>query len=135
MKYYTTGCADWRWSYHYNYPPLFCDILEYVPYFDTEFVANRSANPVTELVQLCYVLPKQSLKFLPEHLCNKLLKEHSEWYDTDCDYVWAYCRYFWEAHVNLPHIDINELEKFVSTFHKRSTNVAQTCWQSLYIFI
>jgi len=117
MKYYTTGCADWRWSYHYNYPPLFCDLLQYIPYFDTEFVINKPANPVTELVQLCYVLPKQSLTFLPEKLYNKLLKEHSDWYNTDCDYVWAYCRYFWEAHVNLPHIDIHELENFVSTFH------------------
>jgi 5'-3' exonuclease len=102
MKYYTSGCADWRWSYHYNYPPLFCDLLQYIPYFDTEFVINKPANPVSELVQLCYVLPKQSLKFLPESLYNKLLKEHSDWYNTDCDYVWAYCRYFWEAHVNLP---------------------------------
>jgi 5'-3' exonuclease len=115
MKYYTTGCADWRWSYHYNYPPLFCDLLQYIPYFDSEFVVNKPAKPVTELVQLCYVLPKQSLKFLPEGLYNKLLKEHSEWYNTDCDYVWAYCRYFWEAHVNLPHIDIDELEKFVKS--------------------
>jgi 5'-3' exonuclease len=116
MKYYTSGCADWRWSYQYNYPPLFCDLLQYIPYFDTEFVVKKPANPVTDLVQLCYVLPRQSLKFLPEPLCNKLLKEHSDWYDTDCDYVWAYSRYFWEAHVNLPHIDIDELEKFVSTF-------------------
>lgn len=113
MKYYTTGCADWRWSYHYNYPPLFCDLLQYIPFFDTEFIEQNVANPVTELVQLCYVLPKQSLTFLPEKLYNKLLKEHSEWYNTDCDYVWAYCRYFWEAHVNLPHIDIDELEEFV----------------------
>ena len=113
MTYYTSGCPDWRWSYNHNYPPLFCDLLQYVPYFDAEFVEKKPTNPVSELVQLCYVLPKQSLKFLPDKLYNKLLKVHSEWYNTDCDYVWAYCRYFWEAHVNLPHIDINELEIFV----------------------
>ena len=113
MKYYTSGCADWKWSYNYNYPPLLCDLIQYIPFFDTEFIEKKPANPVTPLVQLCYVLPKQSLKFLPEKLCNQLLKEHGEWYNTDCDYVWAYCRYFWEAHVNLPHIDMVELEKFV----------------------
>jgi len=116
MKYYTSGCADWRWSYKYNYPPLFCDLIQYVPFFDTEFVVKKEPNPVTDLVQLCYVLPRQSLKFLPEPLCNKLLKEHGTWYNSDCDYVWAYCRYFWEAHVNLPHIPIDELEKFVENY-------------------
>ena len=113
MKYYTTGCPDWRWCYNHNYPPLFCDLMHYIPYFDTEFVENRKPQPVTDLVQLCYVLPKQSLPLLPEKLYGNLMKTHSEWYDTECSFVWAYCRYFWESHVNLPHIDINELEKFV----------------------
>lgn len=113
MKYYTSGCPDWRWCYKYNYPPLLCDLIQFIPYFNTEFIIKKPPNPVNELVQLCYVLPKQSLKFLPEKLYKKLLKEHDEWYNNDCDYVWAYCRYFWESHVNLPHIDINELELFV----------------------
>jgi 5'-3' exonuclease len=113
MKYYTTGCPDWRWFYNHNYPPLLCDLIHYIPYFDTEFVENKPENPVTELVQLCYVLPKQSLQFLPDKLYQNLLKYHNDWYRNDCTFVWAYCRYFWESHVNLPHIDINELEKFV----------------------
>lgn len=113
MKYYTTGCPDWRWCYNHNYPPLFCDLMHYIPYFDTEFVENRKPQPVTDLVQLCYVLPKKSLPLLPEKLYGNLMKTHSEWYDSECSFVWAYCRYFWESHVNLPHIDINELEKFV----------------------
>jgi 5'-3' exoribonuclease 2 len=113
MKYYTSGCPDWKWKYNYNYPPLLCDLILYIPYFDTSFVGSCQPNPVNELVQLCYVLPKQSLQFLPEKLYHNLLKNHSDWYNTDCDFVWAYCRYFWEAHVNLPHIDIYELENFV----------------------
>ena len=114
MKYYTQGCPDWRWCYNYNYPPLFCDLINFVPFFDTEFIESKSANPVTELVQLCYVLPKQSLHFLPQKLYNNLLENHNEWYNTNCEFVWAYCRYFWESHVKLPHIDINELESFVA---------------------
>jgi 5'-3' exonuclease len=114
MKYYTTGCSDWRWCYNYDYPPLLSDLMHYIPYFDTEFIEQKPHLPVSELVQLCYVLPKQSLHLLPENLYKQLLKEHSNWYDSDCSFVWSYCRYFWEAHVQLPHIDINELEKFIT---------------------
>lgn len=113
MKYYTLGCPDWRWCYNYNYPPLLCDLIHYIPYFDTEFIEYKKPAPVTELVQLCYVLPKQNLHFLPENIYNNILKKHSDWYKSDCKFIWAYCRYFWESHVELPKIDINELEKFI----------------------
>ena len=113
MKYYTTGCPDWRWCYNYHYPPLFQDLIHYVPYFDTEFVENKAPSPVSELVQLCYVLPKQSLHLLPEKIYDSLIEKHNDWYKSNCDFIWAYCRYFWEAHVDLPYIDINELEDFI----------------------
>jgi len=119
MKYYTSGCVDWRWSYNYNYPPLFSDLIHYVPYFDTEFIVTKTPQPVTPLVQLCYVLPKESLLLLPSDLYNKLIQKYGHWYDNDCEFVWAYCKYFWEAHVMLPHIDINELEEFVIKEYKK----------------
>ena len=113
MKYYTTGCPDWRYKYNYHYPPLLTDLIHYVPYFDIEFIDNKTAKPVAELVQLCYVLPKQSLHLLPSKLHNTLLANKSHWYQSNCDFLWAYCRYFWESHVLLPEIDIDELEQFV----------------------
>jgi hypothetical protein len=116
MKYYTTGCADWRWSYKYDYPPLLCDLIHFVPYFETEFIIDKNPRPVTELVQLCYVLPKESLQLLPNDLYDKLLKKHGDWYDNDCEFIWAFCKYFWESHVMLPHIDINELEYFIKNY-------------------
>jgi len=116
MKYYTSGCADWRWSYKYDYPPLLCDLIHFIPYFDTEFIIDKNPMPVTELVQLCYVLPKESLQLLPNDLYDKLLKKHGDWYDNDCEFIWAFCKYFWESHVRLPHIDINELEQFIQEY-------------------
>ena len=115
MKYYTSGCPDWRWNYKYNYPPLLCDLIHYVPYFDKDFFDNNKiiANPVSDLVQLCYVLPRESLHFLPLKLYERLIKTHGDLYNGDFDFVWSFCRYFWEAHVNLPHIDIDMLEEFI----------------------
>jgi|694.fasta_scaffold88273_2 5'-3' exoribonuclease 1 len=113
MKYYTTGCADWRWQYKYSYPPLLQDLIKYVPVFPTEFVPLKPFNPVSEIVQLCYVLPKNSLNLLPKNLGQVLQTNYKDWYKDDCDFIWAYCRYFWESHVVMNDIDIGELEHFL----------------------
>ena len=118
MKYYTTGCPDWRWKYKFNYPPLLKDLIKYIPVFNTEFVPNKPANPVSEMVQLCYVLPRSSLNLIPSKLYFELLRHHDEWYKGNCDYVWAYCKYFWESHVEMNEINIDELEQFISIFKK-----------------
>jgi 5'-3' exonuclease len=113
MKYYTSGCADWRWYYKYNYPPLLSDLIRFVPYFETEFVPLKPARPVSPLVQLSYVLPRASLSLLPEPLFQRLSKDYDDWYPDDCEFTWAFCKYFWESHVQLPEIDIGELEEIV----------------------
>jgi len=115
MKYYTTGCPDWRWNYKYNYPPLLQDLIKHVPVFGCEFVPEKPPSPVAELVQLCYVLPRDNLNLLPSNLVKELLKKHEDWYKVDCEFVWAYCRYFWEAHVEMNDIDIDELEQFITS--------------------
>jgi 5'-3' exoribonuclease 1 len=116
FKYYSTGCADWRWSYKYNYPPLFVDLIKYVPYFDTTLVALKEKQPVSPMVQLSYVLPPSSMVLLPPALKEKLLKEKPEWYVGNYIFHWAFCKFFWEAHVDLPDINIAELEKVVCFF-------------------
>jgi 5'-3' exonuclease len=114
MKYYTSGCPDWRWSYKYNYPPLLQDLIRVIPLFDTIFVPEKPPNPVSEIVQLCYVLPRSSLDLLPTKLYIELLKKYDHFYNGKCGFIWAYCRYFWEAHVEMHDIDINELETFIN---------------------
>ena len=114
MKYYTSGCPDWRWKYKYNYPPLLQDLICAIPMFETTFVNDKPKNPVSEIVQLCYVLPRASLNLLPQKLYFELIRHHDEWYKGNCDYIWAYCKYFWESHVEMNEINIEELEQFVT---------------------
>jgi len=118
MKYYTFGCPDWRWCYKYNYPPLLEDLIRYIPVFSTSFIKETKFNPVNELVQLCYVLPHSSLNLLPEKINKGLITNYPNWYKNDCEFVWAYCRYFWESHVNMSDIDIDELEMLVKFLQK-----------------
>ena len=113
FKYYTTGCVDWRWHYKYHYPPLLKDLLKYIPYFDGDLLEEKEKAPVLDIVQLSYVLPKNSLYLLPRKIETKLLKEYPDMYKNDFDFVWAYCKYFWECHVDFPEMDINKLESLV----------------------
>jgi len=114
MKYYTVGCPDWRWCYKHNYPPLLQDLIRFIPYFDTCFIKPNNSKAVNPVVQLSYVLPRHSLIFLPDKLYKKLKQDYNDLYPTDCEFTWAFCKYFWESHVELPEIDIHELETYVN---------------------
>ena len=114
MKYYTSGCPDWRWRYKYNYPPLLQDLIRFIPLSNTEFMSYSPPNPVSEIVQLCYVLPRPSLNLLPNKLYFELIRKYDHWYKGNCDFTWAYCKYFWESHVEMNDIDIDELERFIT---------------------
>lgn len=86
-----------------------------MPYFDVELIDNVYSSPVSEYTQLCYVLPRNSLHYLPQHIYNKLLEKYSYLYGTDYTFSWSFCKYFWECHVNLPHIDIKNIETLLET--------------------
>jgi 5'-3' exonuclease len=119
MEYYTNGCKDWRWSYKYNYPPLLQDLIKYIPFFERKMLKAQDKNPVSPLLQLCYVLPRNSLIFLPNDINKILIKKYSHWYPTDCQFLWAFCKYFWESHVMLPEIDITILEDIIQEYNNK----------------
>jgi len=116
MRYYTTGCPDWLWTYKYNYPPLLIDLARHVPVVNRSYILTNNNAPVHPYVQLCYVLPRTGLHLLPSELYETLITKYSELYSTDCEFMWAYCRYFWESHVELPSIDICVLESEVMDY-------------------
>jgi len=113
FKYYSTGCVDWRWCYNYHYPPLLKDLLKYIPYFDIDVLDIKEKNPVTEMVQLSYVLPKNSLYLLPKKIEKILLCEYVNNYKTDYEFQWAFCKYFWECHVDFPHTSVEQIEDVI----------------------
>ena len=117
MKYYTTGCPDWRWCYKHHYPPLLIDLARHVPIVTREFMPSYASNSaVHPFVQLCYVLPKTSLHLLPVDLHKRIIEKYGYQYSSDCEFMWAYCRYFWESHVELPEIDVNVLEAEIEEY-------------------
>ena len=106
MTYYVFGCIDYHWHYPYHYPPLLKDLIACIPTEDEHIIWEKKDNDISNIEQLCYVLPICSLHILPDNIRSKLKKE---WYIDDCAFSWAFCKYFWESHTNLPEIDFMEL--------------------------
>ena len=114
FKYYSSGCIDWRWSYKHHYPPLLKDLCQFIP--DTkhhDFLQVMEPCPIRDVVQLCYVLPKPSLQLLPRQVHENLSKHpnFSSMYATNHHMNWSFCKFFWEAHTEMPKLDIHDLEE------------------------
>lgn len=111
--YYIEGCIDWRWCYNYHYAPLFKDLFKYIPHMDTQFLKPKEKQTIEDIVQLCYVLPRDNLNLLPIEVNIILLQRLGHLYGNDYEFKWAYCRYFWESHADLPRLYIETLEDIV----------------------
>ena len=112
-KYYTNDCINWKWEYKYNYAPLFSDLKKYIPFYSTTFIKEDKNNSVLPLVQLCYVLPKESHYLIPEKKRILLETVLSDFYSKNNNLIWHYCKNLWESHLDLKVIDINDLEKLI----------------------
>ena len=113
FKYYSTGCIDWRWSYKHHYPPLLKDLLQFIPETNFhDFLKVVEPQPIRDVVQLCYVLPRPSLQLLPRQVLERLSNHpnFSSMYATNHHINWSFCKFFWECHTEMPELDINELE-------------------------
>lgn len=112
--YYIQGCIDWRWCYNYHYAPLFKDLVKYIPQIDTQFITPTNHKSIEDLVQLCYVLPRANLNLLPIEVNVVLFQHLDHLYGDDYEFKWAYCKYFWESHADLPRLNIETLESIVN---------------------
>ena len=106
--YYTSSCKNWTLYFKYNYPPLLSDLYAYIPYFNSEFVFKENNNILNEKLLLCHVLPKASLHLLPPTLHRYLLDNYSHLFKDDLEICYAFCKYFYEGHVNFLEFNIED---------------------------
>ncbi len=105
-KYYTDSCVDWRWKYDYHYQPLLADLLSTPS--KPSFFANKKTivTPFHPKTQLSYVLPPEYLDVVLPGITTK----YAEYYQFDGEFEWAFCRYFWEAHLKMVDIPTTHLD-------------------------
>ena len=123
FRYYTRGCVDWKWTYANHYPPLLADLVHHIPDDTTHdptnafsFLQVKPKEPIRDVVQLCYVLPRASHALLPPFVERALMRSSMKDRYTDNgshNFKWAYCKYFWECHTDLPALDLRELEQIM----------------------
>lgn len=78
LYYYTDRCVDYKWVYPYYYPPLFSDLVKYIPEYSCELFDKKNIqNKITPLEQLTYVLPPTSYNLLPDSI-RKMMLEYNE---------------------------------------------------------
>ena len=77
-------------------------------------IDKNENEPVSQLTQLSYVLPKASLTLLPKKIKETLIKNMHDNYPDNCELEWSFCKYLWEAHPKLPNININKLEELIT---------------------
>jgi len=65
-------------------------------------------NILNEKLLLCYVLPVNSLNLLPVTIHSYLLKEYKDHYVNNYEIIYAFCKYFYEGHVEFPKMNILE---------------------------
>ena len=116
FKYYSKGCIHWRWKYNYSYPPLFEDLIKFIPHFETEFVKPSDSEPYLSSTQLSYVLPMHNHSLLLDNIRKFLNKNYKELYADKYRFEWAFCRYFWESHPLLPEINVDLLNQWNTQF-------------------
>jgi 5'-3' exonuclease len=116
FKYYTVGCPDWQWKYNYDYPPLLSDLAKHIPRESRTYCfIQECRQSLTPEMQLLYVFPKDYLSFvMTDSKKIAFLTTYGEYYPDDIGFEWAFCKYFWEAHVKIPDIPIPVLYKMVA---------------------
>ena len=103
FHYYNGHCVNWKWCYNYEYPPLLVDLVKYIPNFEKTFL-KTDQDAYCSNFQLLYVMPGGQYNILPPKLRQYISEQNIQFFEN-YDFVWAFCRYFWEGHVKLPIVD------------------------------
>lgn len=136
-------CFEWTWNYYqgnlisnsivykHSHGPLFNDLLNYIPAFDSENFIDLQPKNVIEydmndeiqsLAQLYFVIPyEEHSKIIPQDLYNETSDRVYQKFPqlkvktNHIDFDYLLCKYFWESHVIIQDVDIFALDEILQS--------------------
>ena len=120
IRYYLLGIPSWTYSYNRYRPPLFIDMKRYILKFNENIVFEKSYPP-DPIEQLLCVLPKKSIKFLPEELHTLITDEKSvikEYYPEKFDIKYYGCMKEYEGVPLIPFVEPDKIHKIYKIFSR-----------------
>jgi 5'-3' exonuclease len=116
FDYYWGYPVSWRYAFGATYPPLLVDLEQHVeePELLIEECGGQAVDPK---VQLAFVLPRHRYYLLPSTLAEILEDVRPA---VPVRITWAYCRYFWESHIEFEDGLLDDCIKAFETFRAKS---------------
>ena len=107
------GCSCWTYKYNYRHAPPLKKLVKTIEYFNLNSTRFNKSKPVSSIVQLLCILPKQSSNLVPSKY--RSLMYNSYLFPDKFEIDSYYKRYFWECEPILPNIDIKRIESKVKS--------------------
>ena len=123
---------EWTWYYYfhndviddtkyycYSKAPLLSTCLPFIPLFNDDVILNsRKTDRIAETTLLLYVIPFHEHKQLIDIDKNNtnfwsIYNKIPQLRETNFEIDYFLCKFFWEGHLNIPHIDIFHLNNII----------------------
>ena len=131
---------EWTWYYYCGHPnfsynacyehthgPLFQDIISNIPLSNSETLCNVKEKisldepiDINRITQLFFVLPYENHELIIPHKeyqkCkDKIYHEFPLLKNTNHNVEYAFCKYFWEGHLALDHVNFFEMNNLINS--------------------
>ena len=91
-----------------------------MPLWSIDYI-SENVTSIDFNIQLAYVLPPSSMYLLPKQYRKKMIEYKEK--TNDVDLQWAFCRYFWESHIDFKMEKIEEIEEIFAQIDKTEKNI------------
>jgi 5'-3' exonuclease len=119
--YYHGLVKDHYLYYEFGHAPLFYDLKMHTPIHDGENVCMIKINQplINSMTQLLYVLPVEDHKdHFDSDILDKIYKIFPELKIPSMEIDYTFCKYFWECHVDLYHVQFPSLNNYINSLEE-----------------